>query len=135
VHNTKEYRWGRSLSCFGEIVVRLRGIPDRFLNAVGCLGACLVTDETLENLPRPIKVGQAKVGGIDFNKSRMRGVAEAVPALSTAPTGFSASELAQKVRAMGGEAESTYGPRRAAYDLKKLRGKGLVRKNRDRTPL
>ena len=29
---------------------------------------------------------------------------------------------------MSGEAESAYGPRRAAYDLKKLRGKGMVRK-------
>ena len=29
---------------------------------------------------------------------------------------------------MSGETESAYGPRRAAYDLKKLRGKGLVRK-------
>ena len=27
---------------------------------------------------------------------------------------------------MSGEAESAYGPRRAAYDLKKLRGKGMV---------
>ena len=27
---------------------------------------------------------------------------------------------------MSGEAESEYGPRRAAYDLKKLRGKGMV---------
>ena len=50
---------------------------------------------------------------------------EAVLAL---PTGFTASELAQKVRAMSGEAESAYGPRRAAYDLKKLRGKQMVRR-------
>ena len=128
VHNTREYRWGRSLPCFGEIVVRLRNILERFLNAVGCLDACFVADETLENLPLPTKVGQTKVGGIDFNKLRMRRVAEAVLALSTAPTGFTASELAQKVRAMSGQAESAYGPRRAAYDLKKLRGKGMVRK-------
>ena len=128
VHNTKAYRWGRSLPCLGEIVIRLRGILERFLNAVGCMDACYVTDETLENLPLPTQVGKTKVGGIDFNKPRMRRVAEAVQALSTAPTGFTASELAQKVRAMSGEAESAYGPRRAAYDLKKLRGKGMVRK-------
>ena len=83
VHNTKEYRWGRSLPCFGEIVVRLRSILERFLNAVGCLDACFVADETLENLPLPTKVGQTQVGGIDFNKPRMRRVAEAVLALST----------------------------------------------------
>jgi len=128
VHNTKAYRWGRSLPCLGEIVVRLRGILERFLNAVGCLDTSFVADETLENLPLPTKVGQTKVGGIDFNKPRMRRVAEAVLALSTAPAGFTASELAQKVRAMSGEAESAYGPRRAAYDLKKLRGKGMLRK-------
>ena len=128
VHNTREYRWGRSLSCFGEIVTRLREILERFLNAIGCMDACMVADETLENLPLPTQVGQTKVGGIDFNKPRMRRVAEAVLALSTAPAGFTASELAQKVRAMSGETESAYGPRRAAYDLKKLRGKGMVRK-------
>jgi hypothetical protein len=128
VHNTRAYRWGRSLPCFGEIVTRLRGILERFLNAVGCLDACLVSDETLEILPLPTQVGKTKVGGIDFNKPRMRRVAGAVLALSTAPTGFTASELAEKVRTMSGEAESAYGPRRAAYDLKKLRGKGMVRK-------
>jgi hypothetical protein len=51
VHNTKAYRWGRSLPCFGEIVTRLHDILERFLNAVGCLDACFVADETLENLP------------------------------------------------------------------------------------
>jgi hypothetical protein len=29
---------------------------------------------------------------------------------------------------MSGEAEAAYGPRRAAYDLKKLRGKGMLHK-------
>ena len=90
-----------------------------------------MADETLENLPLPIKVGQTKVGVIDFKKPRMRQVAEAVMALSTSPTspaGFTASDLAQKVRKMNGQAEADYGPRRAAYDLKKLRGKGMLRK-------
>jgi len=128
VHNAKEYRWGRSLPCFGEIVVRLHGILERFLNALGCLDACFVADDTLENLPLPAQVGRTKVGGIDFNKPRMRRVAEAVLALSTSPAGFTASQLAQKVRAMSGEVEPDYGPRRAAYDLKKLRGKAMVRR-------
>ena len=46
----------------------------------------------------------------------------------TSPAGFTASDLAQKVCKMNGHAEADYGLRRAAYDLKKLRGKGLVRK-------
>ena len=128
VHNTKEYRWGRSLPCFPEIVLRLRGILDRFLNAVGCMDACFVSDNTLETLPQPAHVGQTKVGGIDLNKPRMRRVADAVLALASSPTGFTASDLAEKVRAMSGESDSAYGARRAAYDIKKLRGKGMVLK-------
>jgi hypothetical protein len=98
---------------------------------VGCIWLPIVADETLESLPLPAKVGQTKVGGIDFNKPRMRQVAAAVMALSispTSPAGFTASDLAQKVRKMNGQAEAGNGPRRAAYDLKKLRGKGMVRK-------
>jgi len=52
-------------------VVRRRGILEKFLNAVGCLDACFVADETPENLPLPTKVGQTKVGGIDFKKGQL----------------------------------------------------------------
>jgi hypothetical protein len=43
-------------------------------------------------------------------------------------TGLTASDLAEKVRAMSGESESAYGARRAAYDIKKPRGKNMVPK-------
>ncbi len=128
VHNTKEYRWGRSLPCFPEIVTRLQSILERFLNALGCINACFVSDDMLEKLPEPAQIGQTKVGGIDLNKLRMRRVAEAVLALSASPAGLTASELARHVRSMSGQSETEYGSRRAAYDIKKLRAKGMVRK-------
>src|SRR4051812_5673622 len=128
VHNTKEYRWGRSLPCFPEIVARLQHILERFSNAVGCMDACFVSNDTLENLPQPTQVGQTRVGGIDLNKPRMRRVAEAVLALSSSPAGFTASDLSHKVHTMSGQPEFEYGVRRAAYDIKKLRGKGMVQK-------
>jgi hypothetical protein len=76
----------------------------------------------------PSSVGKTKVGGIDLNKARMRWVIEAVIALcvSSSPQGFTASDLARQVRLLSNQAESDYGPRRAAYDLKKLRAKNIV---------
>jgi hypothetical protein len=58
----------------------------------------------------------------------MRYVVEAVIALclSLSPNGFTASELARQVRLLSNQDESEYGARRAAYDLKKLRGKNIV---------
>jgi len=36
--------------------------------------------------------------------------------------------LTRQVRALSKQSESEYGPRRAAYDLKKLRGKKIIRR-------
>jgi hypothetical protein len=68
------------------------------------------------------------VGGIDLNKPRLRHVAGAVIALSASPDGFTASALADQVRAFGDQSPSAYSPRQAAYDLKKLRGKDVVQR-------
>ncbi|MCP5016949.1 MAG: hypothetical protein GY938_17025, partial [Ketobacter sp.] len=65
---------------------------------------------------------------IDLNKSRLRAVIEAVISLSTLPKGFTASELAGKVREILDCPEEQYRPRHASYDLKKLRGKTWVSK-------
>jgi hypothetical protein len=58
----------------------------------------------------------------------MRRVVEAVLALSASPAGFTATDLARQVHSMRGLPESEYGTRRAAYDIKKLRAKGMVQK-------
>jgi hypothetical protein len=58
----------------------------------------------------------------------MRRVAQAVLALSASPSGFTASELARQVHSKSGQPESEYGTRRAVYDIRKLRAKGMARK-------
>jgi hypothetical protein len=82
----------------------------------------------LEGLPSASRVGKSVVGGIDLNKPRMRHVTEAVIALSASADGFTAPALAAQVRALGNQNSPAYGPRQAAYDLKKLRGKQIVRR-------
>lgn len=125
-HNVKELDCGRSVEKFTRIVVELKSILERFVQALSCIDQCFIADDTLERLPEPSVVGKAKVGGLDFNKQRMRAVAEAVLALSWRPKGFTSSELANQVVQSNGAPESSYSPRQAAYDLKKLRGKQMV---------
>ncbi len=124
-HDTAELDCGRSLERFPRIVTELRGILERFVEALSCIDQCFISDATLEQLPEPSQVGKTKVGGIDFNKARMRHVSEAVIALSASPRGFTASQLAARVRDCG---DPDYHSRQAAYDLKKLRGKEMVRR-------
>jgi hypothetical protein len=125
-HNTQELNCGRSLHKFPEVVSRLKGVLERFADALSCIDQCFIADEMLEQLPTASQVGKTIVGGIDLNKPRIRLVVEAVIALSPSPNGFTASDLAARVRALGNDRQAQYGPRHADYDLKKLRGKHIV---------
>jgi hypothetical protein len=128
VHNTAQLGGGRSLEKFPRIVAEAKGILGRFLEVLSCMDQCFIGDRMLEQLPTPSQVGKTKVGGIDLNKARMRWVVQAVIALAALPGGFTASDLAQQVQLLGKQSSAQYGPRRAAYDLKKLRGKKVVRR-------
>jgi hypothetical protein len=127
-HNTQYLNCGRSLDKFPEVVSRLKGVLERFADALSCIDQCFIADEMLEHLPVASQVGKTVVGGIDLNKARMRQVMEALIALSPSPNGFTASDVAARVRALSKQSPSQYGPRHAAYDLKKLRGKHIVRR-------
>ncbi len=127
-HNTRELRCRRSVEDFPEVVLRLKSMLERFADALSCIDQCFIADETLEDLPAASRVGKTIVGGIDLNKPRMRRVIEAVIALSASPNGFTVSQLAARVCARGKQSPSQYGARPAAYDLKKLRGKHIIRR-------
>jgi len=125
VHNTKELHCGRSLPKFSEIVLHLKAILNRFLNALRGIDMASISDDSLDDWHKPSQVGQTRVGGVNVNQPRMRTVLQSVIALSATPHGFQSADLAAKVQEY---TASPYSPRQAAYDLKKLRGKNLVRK-------
>jgi hypothetical protein len=66
------------------------------------------------------------VGGVDLNKLRIRTVLAAVLALALSRTGFSVGELAAHITSTNAYRYQKYTRRQAAYDLKKLRAKGLI---------
>src|SRR5262249_54006162 len=113
------------LDRFPDMIARLGAMLQRFLEVLRCVDVTCIDNATLDRLPQPSQVGRTRVGGVDINKPRTRGVIEAVIALSPAPAGFSISALAARVGEITG---LPYHSRQAAYDLKKLRGKGLVRR-------
>jgi DNA-binding transcriptional ArsR family regulator len=126
VHNAKKEFDRYGLEYYDEIAQALQQTVQRFLEVVRSVESCWLTDETLESLPEPSQVGASRLAGVDLNRSRMRAVMMAVVALSPDERGFRVEQVAQRVRETMGEA---YTSRQASYDLKKLRGKGLVEKS------
>lgn len=127
-HNTKDLRCRRKIDQFAEITNSLKAILERFVGVLNCIDVCFIDDQTLDTWPRGSMLGATRVAGIDINNARIRIVMQAVIALSVKPNGFSASELADKVRKIMGDLDISYQARQASYDLKKFRAKALVRK-------
>jgi hypothetical protein len=126
VHNTRELRCRRGIDNFPEIITRLAGITDRFATTLDCADIAFIADTTLDDLPLPSRLGATRTGGIDLNRPRIRAALSAALALAAAPHGFTVAEHAAKVRTL--TPDGGYTARQAAYDLRKLRGKGLAAK-------
>jgi hypothetical protein len=108
-------------------VARLAAMVDRFTTMLDCVDIGFLPDGLLDDLPNPTQIRATRVGGVDLNKPRIRAALHAVLALTIAPEGFTNTRvLASKVHAMTGQDDNGYSTRQAAYDLRKLRGKGLV---------
>ena len=124
VHNTKELRCRRSLENFPEIITRLAGMAERFATTLDCADISFLPDGMLDQLPLPSRIGATRTGGIDLNKPRIRTALAAALALAAAPHGFTVAEFTAKAQQLNRRADYTI--RQGAYDLRKLRGKGLA---------
>lgn len=124
--DARDLRCGRDLGQFAKAAQKLQAILERFLKALSCMDRSFVSAETLEQLPRPARVGQVRVSGLDLNRERTAAVAKSLQALSVQSGGFTASELSRQVQRYRSPKQPKYTPRQAAYDLLKFRAKKLV---------
>lgn len=125
VHNAKELKCKRSVSNFKEIVSKLNTIMNSFMDNLCYTHVSLLVDGSLKRLISPSKKGTQRLAGVDINKDRTIAVMESVVTLAIKPNGYNANDIAilMKERHV-----KDYSPTKAAYDVRKLRGKGLVEK-------
>lgn len=128
VHNIEVLRCRRSLPSFPNIATLLRQMLERFLEVLACVDVSSISSDTWDQLREPSRVGTTRVPGVDISKPRMRVFIEAVIALAAKPGGFTIKDLMAKVRDIGASTHGTYSPSKAAYDLRKLRGKNFLHK-------
>jgi len=125
VHSVKTLRCGKRLEQLAIVLARLQRMVVDFLNVVHAAHLSTLDAGALDALPLPTHRGAQRLAGVDVQKPRMRRVMEAVLGLAPKPGGFTARDLADTTQALLSPGE-IYTPRQAAYDLRKLRGKGLI---------
>lgn len=126
VLNTAALGCGKRLEKLSEQLGRMQGILERFLASVQAAHVSFLDEGQFERWAEPSQRGNRRLAGLDLNKARNRMLLAAVTGLASQPGGFTGREVAEAVRGRAGWTEEQYPVRRAAYDLAKLRGKGLV---------
>jgi len=121
-----DLKCGKRLEKLLVMLEKLQQMLINFLQAVQAAHVSFLDDGALDALPQPSQQGSTRLAGVDIQKPRMRAVLAALLALAAQPDGFTSKTLAERVRQQQGPAQADYTARRAAYDLRKLRGKQLV---------
>jgi hypothetical protein len=129
VHNAKELKCKRSVSNFQEIAGKLNVIMNDFMDNLCYTHVSLLKDGCLEQLTNPSKTGELRLAGVDINKKRTVAIMESVLSLAIKPGGYTANDVATLMKERLDKTQAkNYSPGKAAYDIRKLRGKGLVKK-------
>ena len=127
VHNAKELKCKRSVSNFEDIVSKLNMIMAHFMDNLCYSHVCLFNDGSFEELTHPSRKGKQRLAGVDINKKRTISVMESVMALAVKPNGYTAKDITMIVKErLDKKQAEDYTPAKAAYDIRKLRAKGLV---------
>ena len=108
------------------IIKKLRQILDLFVNVLYFSHVSFIDKGEFDQISQPTKKGKHRLAGIDLNKPRCRNVMKAVLQLSTKAEGFTSRDVATRYEHIAQISDQSYKPRHAAYDLRKLKAKGLV---------
>ena len=128
VHNAKGLCCGRSIEKLPIMLEKLQKMTIDFLNVLQAAHKSFLPDDALDSLIVPSQRGKRRLAGVDLQNPRMRAVCNAVLALAPKPSGFSISDLTNKIHQLYPDTAEKYSPRQAAYDLMKLRGKKVVQR-------
>jgi hypothetical protein len=132
VNDPRDFRIGKSLVHLGYLGSIAYHALTRFQKAQAVAVATALDRSTFERLVTPSQRGGQRVAGLRFGAPRAMRLLAALGCAGLTFKAFSHADLrAVLVDRLGGEpADCT--PARLAYDLRKLRGKGLVRKAQGR---
>ncbi len=125
VHNTKDLNCKRGIEWFGQLIEKLETIMGSFLSNLNYAHLASIDDGSFKEITQPTQTGTKRLAGIDLNKERNIEVARILLALSIKPNGFTSKDVRNE---MIHRYRDTYTCRNASYDIRKFRGKGIVKK-------
>jgi hypothetical protein len=114
---------GKLLTNFSELRARMTATLTRFLQMQHAVLDSTLDRGQLAALAKTSELGRSRVPGIRLENERILQVLHVASRIGSDPRGFSATQLRELVASRSGQ---PYTASQAAYDLRKLRAKGIV---------
>jgi len=128
-NNLADFQLKKGLEHLGAVREKFLAITDRFADAQAQWLNVHADFPVLQRLARPIQVGAARVPGIKIHDTRMIRLMEVLLHGRMVVAGQRAAELHQAVLIRFELSAEQYGLNQLRYDLRKLRGHGLLERD------
>jgi hypothetical protein len=122
-NDTTDLGVNKAIENFAALCVRLRELIARFQQTQACVLDTTCNRGELAALAKPGRVNDTATPGIKLENERIMAVLTALPRLVHQPDGFKSADVRAVVHQ---SLDTEYKPQQSTYDLRKLRGKGLV---------
>lgn len=126
INNTRDFYIGRSLRNLDKLRQVGFQANRRLLEVEQISHDCILTEEQLQHLNRPLQVGRQRVSALRFGDRNVQALWHAVLAFDLLPAGFSNSQLRSRLAPLLGITPEQLTRGRMTYQLRRLRLHGLI---------
>lgn len=123
-HNLRKTKKRGRLDCWAEYACETHGKLERLINSLELLDRGLIDRGRFEYWGRPSSKGEKRLAGIKLDNARMRVVIESLERIAVLSEGVTRADLTKEVN----KRVKKYDARQVGYDMRKLRGKGVLEK-------
>jgi hypothetical protein len=130
INNTYDFRLGRRLHNLPKLRAIGFATNRRLIEVERLSHDCLLSEEALQSISRPVASGQQRASGLRFADSRLHPLLHALILFRHLAHGFRAADLRRHLAALSGRDPHAISQGALTYQLRRLRLHGLI----ERTP-
>ena len=126
INNTYDFRNGKHLSNLPKLREIGFAANRRLLEVERISHDCILSEDRLQAIQRPVAAGQQRASGLHFADQRVQALLQALILFRQLANGFRAADLRHHLAALSGRELAAISPGAVTYQLRRLRLHGVI---------
>jgi DNA-binding transcriptional ArsR family regulator len=126
INNTYDFGIGKRLHNLPKLRALGFSANQRVLEVERLSHDCVLSEDTLRAIDRPVSAGHQRASGLRFADSRVQALLHALILFRQLPQGFRSADLRERLAALSGRDPGSISQSAVTYQLRRLRLHGLI---------